>query len=164
MQEAYVRAFQYLAKFEQRASFCTWITRIAVHEALARLEQRKRYALDMDEEGVNVTENLEAKNMNPEDCAVVGETRRLLERAILTLPYRYRIVIMLRDVEEMNTMEAAEALGLSEDVVKIRLHRARAMVRKELYARVGATNGSAFPFGAVRCDRVVAAVMERVRW
>lgn len=113
MQEAYVRAFQYLAKFEQRASFCTWITRIAVHEALARLEQRKRYALDMDEEGVNVTESLEAKNMNPEDCAAVGETRRLLERAILTLPYRYRIVIMLRDVEEMNTMEAAEALGLS---------------------------------------------------
>ena len=162
MQEAYVRAFQYLPRFEQRASFCTWVTRIAVNESLARLEQKKRFTTEVDDEGVGVTEKLEAKSASPEVTAGSAETRALLEEAILALPYPYRIVVILRDVEEMNTAEAAEALELSEDVVKVRLHRGRAMLRRELYARAGATNSAAFQFHAPRCDRVVAGVMERI--
>ena len=92
-----------------------------------------------------------------------AETRALLEQAILALPRDYRTVIMLRDVEEMNTAETAVALDLSEDVVKVRLHRARAMLRKELYARAGATSSSAFQFHASRCDRVAAAVAARLQ-
>jgi RNA polymerase sigma-70 factor, ECF subfamily len=162
MQEAYVRAYQYLAKFEQRASFCTWVTRIAVNESLARLEQRKRFMSELNEEGASVTDNLEAKTANPEQAAGTLETRALLEEAIMALPYPYRIVVMLRDVEEMNTADAAQALELSEDVVKVRLHRGRAMLRKELYARAGAENSAAFQFHATRCDRVVGGVMERI--
>ena len=162
MQEAYVRAYQYLPRFEQRASFCTWVTRIAVNESLARLEQKKRFTTDVDDEGGGVAEKLEAKSASPEVTAGSAETRALLEEAILALPYPYRIVVMLRDVEEMNTAEAAEALELSEDVVKVRLHRGRAMLRRELYARAGATNSAAFQFHAPRCDRVVAGVMERI--
>ncbi len=162
MQEAYVRAFQYLPRFEQRASFCTWVTRIAVNESLARLEQKKRFTTEVDDEGEGVAEKLEAKSASPEMAAGSVETRALLEEAILALPYPYRIVVMLRDVEEMNTAEAAEALELSEDVVKVRLHRGRAMLRRELYARAGATNSAAFQFHAPRCDRVVAGVMGRI--
>lgn len=162
MQEAYVRAYQYLRRFEQRSSFCTWVTRIAVNESLARLEQKKRFTTEVDDEGVGVAEKLEAKSASPEVTAGSAETRALLEEAILALPYPYRIVVMLRDVEEMNTAEAAEALELSEDVVKVRLHRGRAMLRRELYARAGATNSAAFQFHAPRCDRVVAGVMERI--
>jgi RNA polymerase sigma-70 factor (ECF subfamily) len=162
MQEAYIRAYQYLAKFEQRASFCTWVTRIAVNEALARLEQRKKFISDLNEEGASVTDNLEAKSANPEQATGTLETRALLEEAILALPYPYRVVVMLRDVEEMNTADAAQVLELSEDVVKVRLHRGRAMLRKELYARAGAENSAAFQFHATRCDRVAAAVMGRI--
>src|SRR5262249_43560486 len=108
MQEAYVRAYQYLARFEQRASFCTWVTRIAVNEALARLERQKRFSSETDEEGASMADGLESKTMNPEEATAVVQTRALLEQAILELPYPYRIVIMLRDVEEMNTAEAAQ--------------------------------------------------------
>src|SRR4051812_19788007 len=162
MQESYVRAYQYLSRFEQRASFCTWVTRIAVNEALARLEQKRRFITEVDDEGASVAENLEAKTANPEMAAAGVETRALLEEAILALPYPYRIVLMLRDVEEMNTADAANVLELSEDVVKVRLHRARAMLRRELYSRAGATNSAAFQFHATRCDRVVGRVMEKI--
>jgi RNA polymerase sigma-70 factor, ECF subfamily len=162
MQEAYVRAFQHLPRFEQRASFCTWVTRIAVNESLARLEQKKRFTTEVDDEGASVTDNLEAKYVSPEVAAGSAETRALLEEAILALPYPYRIVVMLRDVEEMNTEETANALELSADVVKVRLHRGRAMLRRELYARAGAENSAAFQFHATRCDRVVSGVMGRI--
>jgi RNA polymerase sigma-70 factor (ECF subfamily) len=162
MQEAYVRAYQYLPRFEQRASFCTWVTRIAVNESLARLERNKKFTPETDNEGASVTDSLESKTMNPEEATATMQTRALLEEAILELPYPYRVVIMLRDVEEMNTAEAAQVLELSEDVVKVRLHRARAMLRRELYAKVGATDNSAFQFLAPRCDRVVAGVLGRL--
>jgi RNA polymerase sigma-70 factor (ECF subfamily) len=163
MQEAYVRAYQYLPRFEQRASFCTWVTRIAVNESLARLERNKKFTSETDNEGASVTESLEATSMNPEEAAATMQTRALLEKAILELPYRYRIVIMLRDVEEMNTAHAAHVLELSEDVVKVRLHRARAMLRRQLFAKAGATNSLAFQFLVPRCDRVVAGVLARVQ-
>jgi RNA polymerase sigma-70 factor (ECF subfamily) len=116
----------------------------------------------LGKEGESVTDNLEANGANPEQAAGTAETRALLEEAILALPYPYRIVVMLRDVEEMNTADAAQVLELSEDVVKVRLHRGRAMLRRELYARAGATNSAAFQFHAPRCDRVVGRVMESV--
>jgi RNA polymerase sigma-70 factor (ECF subfamily) len=162
MQEAYVRAYQYLPRFEQRASFCTWVTRIAVNESLARLERKKNFTSDVDLKGTSVTESLESKSMNPEQAAASVQSRALLEEAILELPFPYRIVIMLRDVEEMNTAETAQVLDLSEDVVKVRLHRGRALLRRQLFARAGATDASAFQFLAPRCDRVVAAVMGRI--
>ncbi len=162
MQEAYVRAFQHLARFEHRASFCTWITRIAVNEALARIERAGRYRVqDIDEDAEALFANGSA-HMNPEETLASTEARALLEEAILALPLTYRTVIMLRDVEEMSTAEVAEALDLTADAIKVRLHRARALLRRELYARAGVTSASAFQFHATRCDRVSAAVMVRV--
>jgi RNA polymerase sigma-70 factor (ECF subfamily) len=159
MQDAYVRAYQHLAQFEHRASFSTWITRIAVHEALARAERSKRVVVEdvNDAAATAVT-----SERNPEENMVQQETRELLETSILALPHPYRAVMMLRDVEEMSTAETAEALELSEDAVKVRLFRARAMLRKELFARAGATSSAAFQFHAPRCDRVAAAVLARI--
>jgi RNA polymerase sigma-70 factor, ECF subfamily len=163
MQEAYVRAYLNLGKFEHRASFCTWVTRIAVREALARLEKRQR-EVNMEPEDQNSAENaLPSHELSPEEAVASTETRTLLEQAILALPFDYRTVIMLRDIEEMNTAETASALDVTEEAVKVRLHRARAMLRKELYARAGATSADAFQFGASRCDRVTAAVLARVQ-
>ena len=91
-----------------------------------------------------------------------SETRVLLERAIETLPEIYRTVFVLRDVEEMSTEDAATILDITEETVKTRLHRARVLLRKELYRNVGASNKDVFSFGAVRCDRVVTAVFEQL--
>ena len=165
MQEAYVRAYEHLHQFEGRAQFSTWLTRIAVNEALRRLAARGRMdPLDMPFDGEDDPMLLTVTDARtPELHASRAEAAALLEQAILALPQAYRAVLMLRDVEEMSTAETAEALSLTESNVKVRLHRAHDLLREELYARAGATAPQAFGFHAVRCDRVVGAVLERLQ-
>lgn len=86
----------------------------------------------------------------------------MLEEAIENLPDVYRIIFMLRDVEEMSVSEAATVLEITEQNVKVRLHRARALLREVLYARAGIERKEAFNFHAVRCDRVVKCVLQRI--
>jgi len=100
--------------------------------------------------------------LDPEQTVSKAELSGILEEAVLALPEQYRTVLIMRDVEEMSTSETAAALSLSEENVKVRLHRGRAMVRRELFARVGATAKNAFPFLGARCDRMVARVFERL--
>jgi RNA polymerase sigma-70 factor (ECF subfamily) len=163
MQDAYVRAFQHLGEFEGRAKFSTWLTRIAVHEALARAQKARRF-----EDWDNMNENQQNKTgatllrSTPESEAASVEMSKILEQAIESLPEQYRAVVMMRDVEEMTTAETAECLSLTEDNVKIRLHRAHGMLRKELYANARISAADAFPFHAPRCDRVVANVFARL--
>ena len=92
-----------------------------------------------------------------------AELGRVLETAILAIPEKYRAVLMLRDVENMSTAEVAGTLGLTEENVKVRLHRARALVRKELYATTGAVAPQVFGFMAERCDRLVKRVFGRLQ-
>jgi RNA polymerase sigma-70 factor (ECF subfamily) len=100
---------------------------------------------------------------DPEQQASNSEVRRLLEEAVEKLPDAYRTIFMLRDIEDMSTTDAAEVLEITEDNVKVRLHRARALLRKSLYARAGMERKEAFNFHAVRCDRVVKNVFERIQ-
>jgi RNA polymerase sigma-70 factor (ECF subfamily) len=88
--------------------------------------------------------------------------RSLLERAVESLPDDYRAVLMMRDVEGMSTAETAECLGISEQNVKVRLFRARAMIRRQLFERAGAASSKAFVFLGARCDRVVKNVLARI--
>jgi RNA polymerase sigma-70 factor, ECF subfamily len=164
MQDAYVRAYQHLGQFAGRSQFSTWLTRIAIHEALARAQRRKR----VDQLSANEWKdgegemNVASSALNPEEQLSVSELGRALEGAILSIPEQYRLVLMMRDVEQMSTTETATALDLTEENVKVRLHRARAMVRKELFARAGSEAASAFGFMGVRCDRVVARVLQLI--
>lgn len=163
MQDAYVRAYEHLRQFAGRAKFSTWLTRIAVHEALARSMKSSRYqSLTDNDHADSLHMELAASGASPEDTASTKEMSVLIETAILALPENYRIVFVLRDVEEMGTAETAASLDITEDNVKVRLHRARAMLRRELYKRVGSTTNQAFPFHAPRCDRVVANVLGRI--
>ena len=100
---------------------------------------------------------------NPEQQASNSEIRSFLEEAVDNLPDNYRSVFMLRDIEEMSTTDVAEVLEISEENVKVRLYRARALLRKSLYARAGMERKEAFNFHAVRCDRVVNNVFERIQ-
>lgn len=164
IQDAYVRAYQHLRQFAGRAKFSTWLTRIAVHEALARVHRRRRFedASPERESHGDPMNDLPTNIPDPERIAATGELGRLLEQAIDALPDAYRSVFMLRDVEELSTEETAACLEITEENVKTRLHRARAMLRRDLYARAGASSPAAFSFMAARCDRVVAAVFDRI--
>jgi len=164
MQDAYVRAYGHLSQFAGRSQFATWLTRIAIHEALARVQRRKK----TDQLGANKWNdgegemNIAATALNPEEQLSASELGRALESAILSIPEQYRLVLMMRDVEQLSTSETATALDLSEENVKVRLHRARAIVRKNLFAQVGSEAPRAFGFMGERCDRVVARVMARI--
>jgi RNA polymerase sigma-70 factor, ECF subfamily len=162
MQQAYVNAFAHLHQFNGTAQFSTWLTRIAINEALARVRRQRRYEV-LDESESNLEPFVvDQPSENPERQAFTEELRRFLECAIDELPDGMREVFVLRDVEGMNTFEAAQCLGVSEDVVKTRLSRGRAMLRRLLMARTGATAPEAFRFYRPRCDRVVNRVMSQI--
>jgi RNA polymerase sigma-70 factor (ECF subfamily) len=161
MQQAYVNAFTNLRQFQGRSQFATWLTRIAVNEALARVRRRGRYEA-LDEESPRVESMRGHVTDDPERQAFATELRDLLEWAIDDLPDGAREVFVLREVEGLSTAETAASLDVSEDVVKTRLSRARAALRSALLARAGATAADAFRFYRPRCDRVVAAVLDRI--
>ncbi len=165
VQEAHVRAYQHLNQFTGQAKYSTWLTKIAAHEALARARRRDRFvAIDSVPEPNNDTMTARtSKQPTPEQQALVKELRGLLEASINALPETYRLVFMLREIEGMSTVETAESLGITEETVKTRLHRAKALLRRELFARAGVTSTEAFQFGCARCNRVVAAVFERIK-
>jgi RNA polymerase sigma-70 factor (ECF subfamily) len=162
MQDAYVRAYQHLGQFEGRSTFVTWLTRIAMHEAFARAERLKRQTSLNDDELIADMNSTLAPTDSPERNVANRELQLALEAAILSLPPKYRTVMMMRDVEELSTAEAASVLEISEEAVKTRLHRARALVRRALYKQSGVCARELFPFPATRCNRVVAAVLVRI--
>ena len=162
-QDAYVRAYMHLDQFEGRAQFSTWLTKIAVHEALARLRARRRL-VDIDAPSGSVEDgmNLESKAPSPEQEVLNHTIRIVLETAVDRLPETYRSVFMLREVEGMSTAETADCLDLSEEAVKVRLHRARSLLRKQIYAQTGAATVGAFQFLGARCDLMVSTVLGRI--
>ena len=161
VQEAYVNAYAHLAQFDGRAKFSTWLTKIAVYEALLRA---KRSARDnpLDDRTENDAMLPTAPSPDPERLAFGSELRVLIESAIDSLGDGYREVFMLRQVEGLSTAETAEALGISEDVVKTRLSRARHAMQHHLLEGTGAASAHAFTFGQARCDAIVAAVIARI--
>ena len=160
MQEAYVNAYAHLAQFDGCAKFSTWLTKIAVYEALLRAKRRMRYEpLDDRAEDTLMPATL---SPDPEQQAFGGELRALIEAAIDALSDGYREVFMLRQVEGLSTAETADVLGVSEDVVKTRLTRARHAIQQNLLDRTGAATAQAFMFGQSHCDQVVAAVLARI--
>jgi RNA polymerase sigma-70 factor, ECF subfamily len=155
VQQAYLAAYANLAQFAGVARFSTWLTRIGINEALARTRLRARRAeVELEEQ-----ESMDPEEPSPEDLVANREHATLLEAAIDELPQAYRVVFMMREVQELSVAETAECLGLSEENVKVRLHRARAMLRELLAARMERATREAFPFLGARCDRIVRAVM-----
>ena len=157
MQQAYLNAYGHLRQFNGSARFSTWLTRIAINEALARIRSRRPYE-PFDEENPKVERDVFPAH-NPERVAVNTELRGLLEWAIDELPDGAREVFVLREVEGVSTADVAAALDVSEDVVKTRLSRARSSLRRLLLERTGAAAPDAFRFYRPRCDRVVARVL-----
>jgi RNA polymerase sigma-70 factor, ECF subfamily len=164
MQEAYVRAYQHLNQFAGEAKFSTWLTKIAVYEALGRLRRQGRTenldsVLDSDR---HVMARMTSDTPDPERQAYDHELRVVLEGAVDSLPEIYRMVFVLRSVEGLSVAETAGCLDIGAKAVKTRLHRARSLLRKDLQERAGLVTAQTFPFHLSRCDRVVEAVSRRI--
>ena len=162
LQSTYLKAFEKLDQFRGEAQFSTWITRIAIHEALKHRQRENRYA-QLQPVGASrpETEEESGSGGNPEEEAVNENLRRLLENAIDTLGPKYRSVYMMREIEQMSTKETAKCLNLTRSNVKVRLHRARRMLREELENRVKDTD--IFNFRGRRCDLIVFSVMKLIK-
>jgi RNA polymerase sigma-70 factor (ECF subfamily) len=161
MQQAYVNAFVHLRQFESHAQFSTWLTRIAVNEAIQRgrrLERRPEVHLFDEDDSIAPS----AADPNPEHAAYATELGDVLESAVDALPTHYRTVFVLRVVEGMSTEETAASLEINEDTVKTRLHRAKVQLRQHLVERLGTTSPQVYAFHLTRCDRVVASVMQQL--
>jgi RNA polymerase sigma-70 factor (ECF subfamily) len=157
VQDAWVRAYTHLRQFAGRASFPTWLTRIAIHESLARRRYRVRH-IPLDEQAAA----LPARTRPPEQELGARQVARALEAAIDALPARYRTAFVLRDLEGLSTTETAACLDVPEATVKTRLHRARGILRSRLDAALGVSADGVYAFGGHRCDRIVAAVLARI--
>jgi RNA polymerase sigma-70 factor, ECF subfamily len=166
VQEAYVRAFTHLDGFRGEAQFSTWLTRIALNEALGRL----RTTVDLKDIDT-INDQGEARviylpsarqDSDPEAAAARAEVRRLLERAMDELPAPFRMVLVLRDIEEMSTEETAAHLGLRPETVKTRLHRARRLLRQSLDRTLSSAVRDVFPCAGARCARITEAVLDRL--
>ena len=167
VQQAYVNAYTHLDQFAGQASFATWLTRIAVHEAYASARRRKRTsgyprAAEAADRDLDEGDTMPSSTPDPERQAAAAEVRHLLEAAIDSLRPTYRSVFVLREVEGLSTLETAETLGISEEAVKVRVHRSKALLRKELFDRAGLVASTAYPFLGARCDRLVRAVFARL--
>jgi RNA polymerase sigma-70 factor (ECF subfamily) len=166
MQEAYVSAFTHLDQFHGAARWSTWLCRIAYNEALARVRRRKRFvSIEAEANNEGRMKDKDAPRTpapDPERAVADRELARVLEGAIDRLPDIYRAVLMLRQIDGLGVAETAAVLEVAEEVVKTRLHRARALLRAELEERIGAQLDDTYAFGAQRCDRVVAAVLQRL--
>jgi RNA polymerase sigma-70 factor, ECF subfamily len=170
MQEAYLSAFANLAKFRAEASLATWLTRIVMNKAINRLRRQDAAV------GLDVVDNVErpegeiagmpqlTSELDPETTAARSQVRDLLERAIDNLPEPFRVVFVMRMVEELSVKETASSLGLREETVKSRLHRAKRMMREQLEPTLATALTDTFPFQDPRCrdftDALVARLIE----
>jgi RNA polymerase sigma-70 factor (ECF subfamily) len=167
VQETYVRAFTHLADFRGDSSLSTWLSRIAMNEALGRL-RRERPSVEISSlpqgalEAQIIQFPLMSATDDPEKSMAQREIQHVVEGAIDELPEPFRIVFITRVVEGMNVEETAEILDLKPETVKTRLHRARTMLRDHVERKIGPVIMDAFPFAGRRCDRLTEAVLKRL--
>lgn len=161
MQETYLKAYQKLHQYKGDAAFSTWLVRIGINEALQHLRRAKKRSGRMPPhpEGDRLL-HLPDTRMDPEHTAIHSETRRIVERAIDRLPEAYRAVYLLREVEGLPSTEVAACLGITEGNVKVRLHRAKALLKETVWEQLA--DAPAFEFGSAHCDLLVQRVMARI--
>ena len=155
MQTAYLNAYLHLADFQKKSSFGTWLTRIFINESLlfVKKRQKQRHAsIDKFENVLHIE--------TPLHDLMNNELKIILEKSIASLPEKYRLVFVMREIEEISTSETMEVLNLSESNVKVRLNRAKEMLRIDLGSHY--KSAQLYDFHLSRCDRVVNFVMTQI--
>jgi RNA polymerase sigma-70 factor (ECF subfamily) len=168
VQETYVRALTHLDGFRGESSLSTWLSRIAINEAMGRLRGRQAAPWG-SQTGEGPEDRREAEiipfpaaSSDPERTMAQRQIQEIVERAIDALPESFRLVFITRVMEEMTVEETAELLCLKQETVKTRLHRARALLRQHVEKEIGPIVLDAFPFAGRRCERLTETVMRRL--
>ncbi|HEY3811856.1 MAG TPA: RNA polymerase sigma factor [Caulobacteraceae bacterium] len=169
VQEAYMKAFAAIGRFEGKSALSTWLTRIVINEALGRRRSAARRSQHLEKSGIS---DLEAYRMklhahpdgapSPEAEASRAEVARLLEAAIARLPEIFRTVFVLREIEDLSVEETAEALGIPAATVKTRFLRARRRLQQELAPELKGALGETFAFAGANCERMTARVLKEL--
>lgn len=171
VQAAYLKAFDKIGEFAGRSSLSTWLTRIAINEALGRLRSARRRRAALESQGVALIDSYREALMrgsdtpSPDSSFAREQLRQLLERAIAALPDGFRTVFVLREVEGLSVEETAAALDLPAATVKTRFLRARRKLQESLAPEVRGALDGAFPFAGADCaamtERVLALILKR---
>jgi RNA polymerase sigma factor (sigma-70 family) len=159
MQNTYLKAFLHLRAFQGGASFSTWLTRIMINECLMLIRRQKKARMIFAEEEMEPA----TPNVHHHHAAAhthLNEMKVLLEHSVARLPERQRVVYMLREIQHLSTEETAGCLGISCESVKVRLHRARALLKEDLLG--SAAGVELFPYHASRCRGLTARVMTAI--
>lgn len=155
IQTAFITAYEKLAQFRGEAKFSTWLTRILINECLM-LKRKKKRSISIDE----IVTIPAGDHLNPEIEFMDKERKKILEDAILKLPEKYKSVYILKEIEGMSIEKIAETMSLSQVNVKVRIHRAKTMMREFIGQDIDVTE--LFTFGNERCDRVTDNVMDYI--
>jgi RNA polymerase sigma-70 factor (ECF subfamily) len=160
MQDTYIKAFDKLYQFKNESMFSTWLIRIGINEALQRKRKSNKYKIIALQQDDNFLQIADQTTMNPERNTMYKESTCFMEKAIDTLPEKYKIVYMLRAVEGLDISEISKCLDLSNTNVKVRLHRARTMLKDSILNLTDYSN--IFEFGNSKCDHIVFNVMDYI--
>jgi RNA polymerase sigma factor (sigma-70 family) len=160
MQVTYIKAYEHLKSFENRSSFRTWLTRIMINESLHELKKRKRYMSVEVNDDKTMPDAYSDHQMTPVGKLMNKELGKILEDALVQLPEKYRIVFVLREMEQRSIAETVDTLNITEANVKVRLNRAKSLLRDTLGGYY--KNDGIFQFHLSRCDRVVNNVMRHI--
>jgi RNA polymerase sigma-70 factor (ECF subfamily) len=167
VQDAYLEAYRHIGEFRGQSQVATWLTRIAINQALMRLRRHKRdrvvVPFPTEGGGTVAAEVVDHKAESPADATLRAEIRTVVESRIDELPPAFRAVFVMRDVEEMSVQETAECLGIPAATVRTRLFRARALLREALTRDVDTATLEVFGFAGQRCDRIIARVLAALR-
>jgi RNA polymerase sigma factor (sigma-70 family) len=160
MQDTFIDAYKNLSKFENRSSFKTWIIKIMLNHCY-RKRQKFSYKNEIVKEmNDNLTPMYSGKQNDTTAIVINKELNHIIESALQKLPLEYRLVFSMREINGLNTAETSESLDISEANVKVRLNRAKAMLRKEIEKTY--TAEEIFEFNLVYCDAMVDKVMRRI--
>jgi RNA polymerase sigma-70 factor (ECF subfamily) len=168
VQDCYLKAFAALPDFRGEAALSTWLTRIAINEALMRRRKKQAQAasigniIPLRPEGAPEVEATEDPTLSPESAAMRAQLRPYLEEAVGGLPEDQRAVFVLRALEELSVEETAQILELNPQTVRTRFLRARRKLQERLQRELKLTFGEMLPFAGARCDRLVERVLTRL--
>ncbi|HET8885803.1 MAG TPA: sigma-70 family RNA polymerase sigma factor [Salinimicrobium sp.] len=161
MQITYIKAYEKLFQFKQNSQFSTWLIRIGINECLARLKEKGRiFNLNEYQFESKILLQMHDGNPNPENRMIKQEAKLLLENAIDSLEPKYKMVYVLKELENMSIKEISCCLNISESNVKVRFHRAKSALREKLYTL--SLNQEVFEFGFGNCDLLTRKVMDRI--
>lgn len=163
LQEAYLCAYRSIAGFRGEATLATWLSRMVLNECLGRLRKSARRQNVIPMVTTDEMENIHADERDvPEKVLARAEMRALIERKLDELPEDFRVVFVLRSVEELSIEETADSLGIEQATVRSRHFRARSLLRESLAREIDVAERDLFDFGGANCDRIVAAVNTRL--